>query len=154
MFECKRRKLEVFKRCELYWFSNIEFKKIKKIKKCPFNITKHRVKDLISFVWTLPWQIFLNWSILFIVLLLFTCFIICHQEIWDWVLRHAGQDWCPPLQWKQHWARHSLWKILQGVHTGNHWPRWVSAFNQTLYNNVCLFPNFSYCEKTWALLVQ
>lgn len=55
-------------------------------------------------------------------------FIIFQQEIRDWVLRHAGQDRCPPLQWKQHWARHSLRKILQGVHTGNYWPRWVSVW--------------------------
>lgn len=105
----------------------------------PLNIIKHRLKDLISFVWILFLASLFNWSILWIALLLFTCFIISHQEIWDWVLRYAGQDWCPPLQWKQHWARHSLWQILQGVHTGNHWPRWVSAFNQTLYNNIYVY---------------
>lgn len=50
MFECKQRKLEVFKRCkrcELYWFNNID---LKKKPQSPFNITKHRLKDLINFV--------------------------------------------------------------------------------------------------------
>ena len=48
------------------------------------------------------------------------------QEVWGRVLCYAGQDRRPSLQWKQHWAGNSLRKILQGVHTGHHWPRWVS----------------------------
>lgn len=73
------------------------------------------------------------------------------QEIWDWVLCHAGQDWCPPLQWKQHWARHSLRQILQGVHIGNYWPWWVPAFVKTSIIHMRFIQKaFHYCHKHQA----
>ena len=45
------------------------------------------------------------------------------QEIGDWILCYASQDWCPSLHRKQHWARNCLWKVLQGLHHVHHWPR-------------------------------
>ena len=45
------------------------------------------------------------------------------QEIWNWILCHVGQNWCPPLHWKQHWAGHSLRKVLPSLHTFDHRPR-------------------------------
>ena len=47
------------------------------------------------------------------------------QEERDRVLRHVGQNWCSPLQWKQHRAGYSLWKVLPSDNSQHYWPRYV-----------------------------